>query len=54
MSEDLCNALEELTEEEKKAEILPISVQQFYVLLQSHQTEAAEQLKKEISISEYV
>jgi len=47
---DLCNALDELTEEEKTAELLPISVQQLYVLSHLGKTEEAERVASEITI----
>ncbi|GAB7349823.1 hypothetical protein MBLNU459_g0530t1 [Dothideomycetes sp. NU459] len=40
-SKDLCNALDELSEEEKLAEILPITVQQIYVLISQGRLEDA-------------
>ena len=49
---DLCNALDELTEKEKTAELLPISVQQLYVLSKLGKLEDAAMLTKEISIEE--
>lgn len=51
-SKDLCNALEDLTEAEKKAEILPILVQQVYVLTQLGKTEEAEQLCSNLPVAE--
>lgn len=41
---DLCNALEDMTEEEKQTELLPIAVQQVYVLARQGRTEEAESL----------
>ena len=41
---DLCNALEDLSEDEKAAELLPIAVQQVYVLSRLGRTEEAEQV----------
>lgn len=49
---DLCNAIEDFTEEEKKAEILPITVQQVYVLTQMGKTDEAEQLVTTIPFAE--
>ncbi|KAH0558933.1 hypothetical protein GP486_004439 [Trichoglossum hirsutum] len=50
---DLCNALEELSDEEKTAEILPITVQQIYVLIKLGKIREAEKLSSEISIERY-
>ena len=50
---DLCNALEELTEEEKTAELLPISVQQLYLLRRLGKTDEADKLASGISLQEY-
>jgi signal recognition particle subunit SRP72 len=41
---DLCQASDELTEEDKAAELLPIMVQQLYVLLRLGKSEEAEKL----------
>jgi signal recognition particle subunit SRP72 len=51
---DLCEALDELTDEEKKAEVLPIMVQQAYVFTRMGKLEEAEALQKMIQIAEYV
>ena len=51
---DLCEALDELTDEEKKAEVLPIMVQQAYVFTKLGRLEEAEALDKMINIAEYV
>ena len=48
----LCASLDELTEGEKAAEILPIMVQQLYVLGKLGKTEEAEKLAKEIIVQE--
>lgn len=48
---DLCNSLEELSEQEKQAELLPITVQQVYVLSRQGKTEEAENLAKSIDTS---
>ncbi|KAL8932403.1 MAG: hypothetical protein Q9211_006333 [Gyalolechia sp. 1 TL-2023] len=48
-SQDLCNALEDLTENEKIAELLPIRVQQLYVLIRLGKSEDARLLASEIS-----
>ncbi|KAK4541341.1 hypothetical protein LTR36_008099 [Oleoguttula mirabilis] len=45
---DLCNALEDLSEEEKKAELLPITVQQIYVLSRQGRIEEAGKLARSI------
>ena len=50
---DLCNALDELTEQEKTAELLPISVQQLYLLSKLGKTEATDKLASDISLQEY-
>ena len=49
---DLCNAVEDFSEEEKKAEILPITVQQVYVLTQMGKIDEAEQLATTIPFAE--
>ncbi|TQS37084.1 hypothetical protein Golomagni_02461 [Golovinomyces magnicellulatus] len=49
---DLCEAMDELSEEEKKSEILPIIVQQAYVLTRLGKHEEAEILQSLISIDE--
>lgn len=51
---DLCEALEDLSEEEKKAETLPIVVQQIYVLTRQGEYEDAEKLGESVAISEQV
>jgi signal recognition particle subunit SRP72 len=51
---DLCEALDELSDEEKKAEVLPIMVQQAYVFTRIGRLEEAEALQKMINIPEYV
>ena len=45
---DLCNALEDLSEEDKKTELLPITVQQVYVLAKLDKLEEAEKLAQSI------
>ena len=50
---DLCEALDELSDEEKRAEILPILVQQAYVLTKLGKLEEAEALQNAINIAEY-
>lgn len=54
MRPDLCSSLEELSEQEKNAELLPIGVQQLYVLYRLGKVKEAEILASEISIQEYV
>lgn len=49
---DLCEALDELSNEEKMAEVLPIMVQQAYVFTKLGKLEEAEALQKMISIAE--
>ncbi|KAF3037490.1 Signal recognition particle core component [Didymella heteroderae] len=51
-AKDLCNAVEDFTEEEKKAEILPITVQQVYVLTQMGKIDEAEQLATTIPFAD--
>jgi signal recognition particle subunit SRP72 len=51
---DLCEALDELSDEEKRAEVLPIMVQQAYVFTKMGKLEEAETLHKMINIAEYV
>ena len=49
-SSDLCNAADELAPEQKEEELLPILVQQLYVLNTLGKTEEAESLLKILSI----
>ena len=49
---DLCNALEDMSEDDKKAETLPITVQQIYVLSRQGKTDEAEQMRKGLDVSE--
>lgn len=49
---DLCNASSDLSEEEKAAELLPIQVQQCYVLSRLGNLEGAEAVASEISPKE--
>lgn len=53
-AKDLCNALSDLSEEEKQAELLPILVQQVYVLTQMGKIDEAEELATSIPFAEYV
>ena len=48
----LCASLDELTEAEKTAEILPIQVQQLYVLVRLGKIADAEKLAAEIRVEE--
>ncbi|KAK3696918.1 Signal recognition particle subunit SRP72 [Vermiconidia calcicola] len=47
---DLCNALEDLSEEEKQAELLPISVQQVYILARLGRQDEAESLARGLDV----
>lgn len=51
---DLCNALDDLSEDDKKAELLPITVQQIYVLTSLGRFGEAERLATSIESQEYV
>ena len=51
---DLCEALDELSDEEKRAEILPIMVQQAYVSMRMGKLNDAEVLQRMINTAEYV
>jgi signal recognition particle subunit SRP72 len=46
---ELCQASEDLTEEEKEAEMIPIYVQTVYLLLKLGRLEDAENLSKQFS-----
>lgn len=50
----LCEALEDLSDEEKKTELVPIIVQWIYVLVRQGRLEEAEKLHGELDIAEYV
>lgn len=50
----LCEALDELSEDEKRAEILPILVQQTFVLTKLGKLDEAKNLQESIVIEEYV
>tara|TARA_R110002003_G_scaffold116_5_gene10107 strand:+ start:24528 stop:24947 length:420 start_codon:yes stop_codon:yes gene_type:complete len=52
-AQHLCNALSDLSEAEKQAELLPITVQQVYVLTQLGRIEDAENLATTIPFAEY-
>ncbi|EEH03691.1 conserved hypothetical protein [Histoplasma capsulatum G186AR] len=49
---ELCKSSEDLTPEDKVAEILPIVVQQLYVALRQRKTEEARSLAEEINLAE--
>lgn len=51
---DLCNSLEELSEQEKNAELFHIGAQQLYVLCKLGKVDEAEKLASEITIQECV
>ncbi|KAF2652178.1 signal recognition particle protein-like protein [Lophiostoma macrostomum CBS 122681] len=51
-AKDLCNALTDLSDAEKQAELLPITVQQVYVLTQLGRVDEAEQLSTTIPFAE--
>ena len=51
-AKDLCNAVSDFSEEEKQAELLPIAVQQVYVLTQMGKVDEAEQLATTIPFAE--
>jgi signal recognition particle subunit SRP72 len=51
---DLCEALDELTDEEKKVEVLPIIIQQVYVFLRMGKQDEANVLLGKFNIVEYV
>lgn len=48
----LCNSLDELSDQDKTAEILPIGVQQLYVLGRLGKTEEAEHIASGIHLPE--
>ena len=52
MRSDLCNSVDDLTDQEKKAELLPISVQQLYVVNKLGKIEEAEKLASAIALEE--
>ncbi len=54
VSTELCRTSEDLTPEDRDAELLPIAVQQLYVLICQGKSEEAESILEEISIKEYV
>jgi signal recognition particle subunit SRP72 len=50
----LCEALDELSDEEKRAEVLPIMVQQAFVFTKLGKLGEAEALQRMINIAEFV
>ena len=53
MAKDLCKALDELSEESKQAELLPIAIQEIYVLMRLGKVTEAEQLSSGIELERY-
>ncbi|KAJ5093264.1 hypothetical protein N7456_009125 [Penicillium angulare] len=51
-AKNICQTSEELSSEDRAAELLPISVQHLYVLIKQGKTEQAESLLKEISVED--
>lgn len=51
---ELCRTSEDLTPEDRAAELLPIAVQQLYVLIQQGKSEEAGSILEEITVKEYV
>ena len=49
---DLCNALDDLTDQEKLAELVPINVQQLYVVSKLRKAEEAETLASGVVLEE--
>jgi signal recognition particle subunit SRP72 len=49
---DICRTSEDLSPEDKAAELLPISVQYLYVLIRLGKLEEAEAVLKDISVEE--
>lgn len=49
---DLCNSLDELSDSDKKSEILPITVQQLFVWSSLGKIEEAEKLISDITVNE--
>lgn len=50
--QDLCNALDELSEQQKSEEVLPINVQQVFVLCRLGRHQEAERLASKTTLSE--
>ena len=48
---DLCSAIEDMSEEEKEAELLPIRIQQVYTMARLGKTEEAEALASKIEVA---
>jgi signal recognition particle subunit SRP72 len=51
---ELCLAADDLSEEAQKEELLPIMVQQVYVLARQGKTEEAKKLCQSLPLAEYV
>ncbi|KAI9034995.1 signal recognition particle subunit SRP72 [Aspergillus affinis] len=51
-AKELCRTSEDLTPEDRDAELLPISVQQLYVLIRQGKSEEAESVLQEISVKD--
>ncbi|KAF9883782.1 Signal recognition particle core component [Aspergillus nanangensis] len=51
-AKELCRTSEDLTPEDRAAELLPIAVQQLYVLIRQGKSEEAESILEEISVNE--
>ncbi|KAE8380260.1 hypothetical protein BDV26DRAFT_290503 [Aspergillus bertholletiae] len=51
-AKELCRTSEDLTPEDKAAELLPIAVQQLYVLIRQGKSEEAESVLEEISVND--
>lgn len=51
---ELCRTSEDLTPEDRAAELLPIAVQQLYVLIKQGKSEEAESILEEMTVKEYV
>ena len=49
---DLCNASDDLSDEDKQIELLPITVQQVYVLTRLGRTEEADKLAFRVNAAE--
>lgn len=51
---DLCSALDELSDHEKAAEIIPICAQQLFVLSRLGKTDEAERIASDIALEKCV
>lgn len=51
---DICQTSEEMSPEDRAAELLPIAVQYLYVLIRQGKTEEAESLLNDITVEKYV